>query len=95
MLELSVLTFALLVLLLVFAILHRRHLNRISEQLAEGAADNGETLKHVVTEQNEATRRHISSEAAGIRHDTQLTKARMQHVFELMKKLAKFFGVTL
>jgi hypothetical protein len=67
-----------LVLLLVFlAVLHRRRLNQISDQLAEGAVDNGETLKGVVERENAATRKHVSGAVDAIRHDTKFAKDRI------------------
>jgi hypothetical protein len=74
---LSAAILAVALLLLVLAILHRRRLNQVSDQLAEGAVDNGETLKGVVTMQGDATRKHVSHAVDAIRHDTELTKIRI------------------
>jgi hypothetical protein len=60
--------------ILVLAILHRRRLNQVSDQLAEGAVDNGETLKGVVKFENDATRRHVSGAVDAVRQDTKNTK---------------------
>ena len=71
------LTLGVAILLLVLALLHRRRLNQISDRLAEGATDNGETLKGVVERQNDATRLHVSHAVDAIRHDTEMTKMRI------------------
>ena len=63
--------------ILVLAILHRRRLNQVSDQLAEGAVDNGETLKGVVKFENDATRRHVSGAVDAIAHNTEMTKLRI------------------
>jgi hypothetical protein len=67
----------LVLLLVVLALLHRRRLNQISDRLAEGAVDNGETLKDVVERENAATRKHVSHAVDGIRNDTKFTKHRI------------------
>jgi C4-dicarboxylate-specific signal transduction histidine kinase len=71
---LSAAILAVALLLLVLAILHRRRLNQVSDQLAEGAVDNGETLKGVVERENDATRKHVSGAVDAMRHDTKSTK---------------------
>ena len=76
-LEISSITLVLVLLLLVFVLLHRRRLNQISDRLAEGATDNGETLKGVVERENQATRLHVSHAVDGVRHDTETTKIRI------------------
>jgi len=81
-LELSSVTFALVLLLLILVLRHRRRLNQISDRLAEGATDNGETLKQVVTDQNDATRRHVSHAVDAIRHDAEMTKIRITNFVE-------------
>lgn len=75
-------TLAVLLLLLVLTILHRRRLNQISDQLAEGAVDNGETLKGVVVRENDATRKHVSGAVDAIRQDTKNTKQTMYDFVE-------------
>lgn len=67
----------LVLLLLVLALVHRRELRKISDRLAEGAVDNGETLKGVVEREGDATRRHLSGAVDAIRNDTKFTKDRM------------------
>lgn len=76
-LEISSITLVLVLLLLVLVLLHRRRLNQISDRLAEGATDNGETLKGVVERENDATRLHVSHAVDAIRHDTEMTKIRI------------------
>lgn len=77
LLEISSLTLVLVLVLLVFTIRHRRRLNQISDQLAEGAVDNGETLKGVVERENAATRTHVSGAVDAIRNDTKFAKQRI------------------
>lgn len=76
-LVLLVLTLIVMLALLVLSILQRRRLNVISDRLAEGAVDNGETLKGVVERENAATRKHVSGAVDAIRHDTKFAKDRM------------------
>jgi hypothetical protein len=89
LLEICGLTLGVLLLLLVFAIWHRWHLHRrldqISDQLAEGAVDNGETLKGVVKAENDATRRHVSGAVDAMRSDTKNTKQTIYDFVELQK----------
>jgi hypothetical protein len=70
-------TLILLILLLIVVLLQRRRLDKISDQLAEGATDNGETLKGKVEFENDATRRHLSGAVDAIRNDTKTTKLGM------------------
>ena len=81
-LEISSITLVLVLLLFVVMFLHRRRLNQISDRLAEGATDNGETLKQVVTDQSDATRRHVSHAVDAIRHDAEMTKIRITNFVE-------------
>ena len=69
----------LLVALLMLALIlrHRKKLQEISDQLAEGAVDDGKTLKRVVQEENAATRLHVSHAVDGVRHDTENIKIRV------------------
>jgi hypothetical protein len=63
--------------LILLVLLHRRRLNQISDQLSEGAVDNGETLKHVVERENAATREHVSLAVDSVRSDTKFAKERI------------------
>lgn len=83
MIGLSVAILMVVLAILVLAVLHRRRLNQVSDQLAEGAVDNGETLKGVVERENNATRKHVSGAVDAIRNDTKLTKGR---VYDLADK---------
>jgi hypothetical protein len=87
----SSLILGLVLLLIVLAVLHRRRLNQISDQLAEGAVDNGETLKGVVERENGATRKHVSGAVDAIRNDTKLTK---QRVYDLAEQQTKYSSET-
>jgi hypothetical protein len=95
LLEISGATLGVVLLLVVFAILHRRHvsrrLNQISDQLAEGAVDNGETLKGVVKFENDATRRHVSHAVDAIAHNTEMTKLRLTDFTEQQTRDASEF----
>ena len=77
MIGLSVAILVIAIAILVLAVLHRRRLNQVSDQLAEGAVDNGETLKGVVEKQGDATRKHVSNAVDAMRSDTKLTKQRL------------------
>jgi hypothetical protein len=75
-------TLAVAIAILVLTILHRRRLNQVSDQLAEGAVDNGETLKGVVKFENDATRKHVSNAVDAVRSDTKLSKQTMYDFVE-------------
>lgn len=77
LIAISSLILGLVILLVVLALLHRRRLNEISDRLAEGAVDNGETLKGVVVRENSATRDHVSGAVDAIRNDTKFAKQRI------------------
>lgn len=76
---------------LAFVVLHRRHLNQISDRLMEGAVDDGETLKHVVERQGDATRLHVSQAVDAIQHNTEVTKSRVTDFIEQQTRDAKEF----
>lgn len=87
----SVLVLGLVLLLIVLMVLHRRHLHQISDRLAEGATDNGETLKGVVTAQGDATRKHVSHAVDTISHHTETTKLRITDFIEQQTRDASEF----
>lgn len=87
-LGLAILIFLGVAAILVLAILHRRKLHKVSDQLAEGASDNGETLKGVVKRENDATRKHVSNAVDGIRNDTKFAKHRMIDMEDRQKENA-------
>jgi 3-oxoacyl-[acyl-carrier-protein] synthase III len=51
-------------------------------------------IVEVVREENEATRRHISSVVGDIRNDTRITKTRMQQVKQMVRRFLTKMGVT-
>lgn len=102
-LEITGLTFGAVLILLVFAVLHRRHLNRITRQIAElppnpegterilGAVDHS---KDQVLEAVEGARMQISSTGDELRGQTGLIKERVQwligRIDALIATIAKF-----
>ncbi len=85
------LTFLASLLILLIVIRHRRQLQKIADLLAEGATDNGETLKGVVTAQNDATRKHVSHAVDAIRHDAEMTKLRVTEFIAHQKRESQEF----
>jgi len=83
LLAISGLILGLVLLLVVLTLVHRRRLNQISDRLAEGAVDNGETLKGVVERENDATRKHVSGAVDAIRQDTKNTK---QTIYDFVER---------
>lgn len=75
-------TLAVVLLQLVVAVAQWRSLERLSDRLAEGATDNGETLKGVVVQQNIATRLHVSHAVDAIRNDTKFAKQMVREMAE-------------
>ena len=74
-----------------FMIHHRHRLQSLSDQLAEGAVDNGETLKGVVEEQGAATRRHVSHAIDVVAHNSEMTKRTVREFVEQQTRDAKEF----
>lgn len=64
----------------------------IAKQIAD--RESNELTKSALEDEHERTRQHITNIVGGMRLDTIVTKTRAQYVVDIVKKLAKAFGVT-